>query len=167
MNRRKYLRYSLRTLLVIVTMISIACAIFAPRLYRARRQAAAISVITRKGGKIGYDFEVPVAPHPPGDGYPLPASDFMIRWVGIDFFADVDFLSFNFGSDFGDQNLSNVLALNGLREADICYSRLTEKSLDSFAKIRTLESLCVPRAFSPDAIQRFRKARPDVRVDNR
>jgi hypothetical protein len=55
-NRRWY-QYSLRTLLIIVTLFAVACSWFAVKMQQAKRQREAVEEILRLGGILLYDYE--------------------------------------------------------------------------------------------------------------
>jgi hypothetical protein len=54
--RRSWRQFSLRTLLLAMLVLSVCFALFAWRLQRARRQAAAVATIRKLGGTADYDF---------------------------------------------------------------------------------------------------------------
>jgi hypothetical protein len=91
-TRRRWYQFSLRTLAIAVVVISVALGLFAVRLQRARKQAAAVARIQKAGGSVNHDFEVKrdtdgswLAVE--GASSPIPAA--LLRWLGRDFFHDV------------------------------------------------------------------------------
>jgi hypothetical protein len=89
---RRWLQFSLRSLLLFVLMVSIACSWFAVRLRKAEKQKAAVAAFEKAGGFVRYDFD----PGDPSDPFyrsrrldldpPYPA--WLVKQLGIDFFAD-------------------------------------------------------------------------------
>lgn len=105
MSFRKYLRFRLRTLLIVVCLISVPLAGLAWRRERARRQAAAVATVRELHGTVVYE------PHANEDlghmilyGDPL-LPEWQKRWLGPDFFYDIVEVSqgtwtrYYFGSD--------------------------------------------------------------------
>src|SRR4051812_45101623 len=53
--KRRWLRFTLRTLLVAVTLVGIWLAV---TVNAARRQASAVAMILRSGGKVIFDYQI-------------------------------------------------------------------------------------------------------------
>ena len=95
---RRWLQFSLRSLLLFVLIFSIACSWFGMRLRKAEKQRDAVAAFKKLGGFVRYDFDPkpnnssdpfnrtrPVtmeSPHPP---YPA----WLVEKLGVDFFANV------------------------------------------------------------------------------
>ena len=89
---RRWLQFSLRSLLVFVLIVSIPCSWFAVRLRKAERQKAAVEEFGKAGGWVSYDFEPPGDPSNPffPRGRPVPPYPaWLVKQLGIDFFSDV------------------------------------------------------------------------------
>ncbi|HKD36160.1 MAG TPA: hypothetical protein VKB78_05145 [Pirellulales bacterium] len=87
-RKRRWFQFGLRTLMIGVTLMAIACGWFGVKVDRARKRHEAVETIRKVGGYVHYDYEM--APN----GWnlvlaPPPASDWLINLLGIDFFADV------------------------------------------------------------------------------
>lgn len=54
--RRRWLQFSLRSMLVLTTFVAILIAWVGPRYYTAREQRQAVKAILASGGKVGYDY---------------------------------------------------------------------------------------------------------------
>lgn len=89
MSRPRWRQFSLRTLLLAMFVLSVCFALFAWRLQRARRQAAAVATIRKLGGNITYDYQRdPVT----GRWRKQPKSavpTWLLKSLGVDFFHDV------------------------------------------------------------------------------
>ena len=88
--RRRWLQFSLRTLLVFILGLSVACAW---KFEKVRRQREVVAWVLNSGGRVMYDYEhaesgfgIVRNPQPPSPKW-------LIELVGIDFFADVVFVS--------------------------------------------------------------------------
>ena len=71
--KRRWLQFSLRTLLVFVTLSAFASGWFVVKMQRARRQREAVKAIVEAGGRVWYDYEVNAptgsVPKPPGPAW--------------------------------------------------------------------------------------------------
>lgn len=86
--RRRWRQFSLRTLLLAMVVLSVCCGLFAWRLQRARRQAAAVHTIRKLGGVVTYDYQSEAE----SSGKTVAESPmplWVVRWLGPDFFHDV------------------------------------------------------------------------------
>jgi hypothetical protein len=84
----RWRQFSIRTLLLLVVVASIACSWFAVRMNVAKRQRAAVEAIEKGGGYVIYDYEYD------GEGYARkgakpPGPAWLRDRLGVDFFADV------------------------------------------------------------------------------
>jgi uncharacterized protein YnzC (UPF0291/DUF896 family) len=88
---RQWLQYSLRSLLILVLPFSIASSWFAARMQKARRQQAAVEEWHKGGGWVRYDYEPSDSSQPfmPGSGGQPPYPAWLVKWLGVDFLADV------------------------------------------------------------------------------
>ncbi len=85
---RRWLRFSLRTLLAVVLLFSIPLAWFAFRLHKARRQHEAVAGILRAGGACFYDYQCGKHGGPIEDATP-PVAPRLRHALGDDFFCQV------------------------------------------------------------------------------
>ena len=87
-RKRRWFQFSLRTLMIGVTLLAVLCGWFGMKVERARKRHEAVEAIRKLGGYVHYDYEM----DPNGFSLlltPPPAPDWLIKLLGIDFFADV------------------------------------------------------------------------------
>src|SRR5262245_8618466 len=86
----RWRQFSLRTLLLAMLVLSLCLALFAWRLQRARRQAAAVATIRKLGGAVSYDYQ---RIDPTKSNYDLqaesPIPEWLLKPLGEDFFHEV------------------------------------------------------------------------------
>src|SRR5262245_22988051 len=90
-KRRRYLRFSVRTLLVIVTVVAVVLAV---PVRRAMRQREAVLAIQKLGGSLIYDYEITRGPE-------TMMSAWLRRTLGDDYFHDV------YLADFPDRPIAD------------------------------------------------------------
>ncbi len=91
-NRRRWLRFSLRTLLVVMTVL---CVWLGFKVNAARRQKEAVDAILKAGGFVNYDYELAPVKSGKQDDFPIyvsaspPAPEWMRKYLGDEYFQDV------------------------------------------------------------------------------
>jgi hypothetical protein len=88
--KRRWFRFSLRTFLVIVTLI---CVWLGWKINEARKQKQAVEAIQANGGTVLYDFEVDENGEPI---QPNPTPGWLVRWIGVDYLHNVVSVGFPF-----------------------------------------------------------------------
>jgi hypothetical protein len=86
--RRRWMSFSLRTLLLAVMLASILFGWLASKVRQARRQRVAVAAIEKIGGVVKYDYEI----KPDGGAIynaTLPGPPWLREWMGRDFVANV------------------------------------------------------------------------------
>jgi hypothetical protein len=100
--RRRWLQFSLRTLMALVVLLSLPLAWFALKIRKAERQRQAVEAIRKTGGVVVYDYEFEVFAnrlaeakllgvdmnYGPNEPEP-PAPEWLRGLLGVDFFSDV------------------------------------------------------------------------------
>src|SRR5262249_2001048 len=86
--RRRWLRYSLRTLLVAVTIL---CVWLGLKVNSARRQREAVATLTRSGADVSFDYQT--ANNATPDASP-PGPAWLRNLIGDDYFTTANFVSF-------------------------------------------------------------------------
>jgi hypothetical protein len=85
---RRWYQYSLRTLMIVVTLFALLCSWFAVKLGQARRQREAVEALIKSGCIVHYDYESGLGGFwKPNTPPPRPA--WLYYLLGIDFFCNV------------------------------------------------------------------------------
>jgi Leucine Rich repeat len=114
-NRRRWLRFSLRTLLVVMTVL---CVWLGFKVNAARRQKEAVEAIIKAGGTVTFGYQcVPVRGNPDAlalDPNALPNAPAWLRTcLGDDFFRTADEVILN-GRAISDEDLAQTMNLPGI-----------------------------------------------------
>ena len=140
--RRRWYQFSLRTLLIVVTLAGCGLGWLGPKAYQARRQQAVVAAIRQLGGKVAYDYEFN------SKGEPSPNSEsFRSAWlhalVGDDCFGNVCEVSFE---DMGnkpltDADLKLLGGLTHLRTISLSGTEITDAGLEHLKGLTQLTQL--------------------------
>jgi hypothetical protein len=161
--RLRWFQYSLRSLLLLMLLVSLGMSWFAVRMQRARQQKAAVEEIRNLGGDVQYDYEVQQS------GTPLPNAGphgpvWLRDLLGEDFFASVVDVSLPCSSvtDAGMENLrgftnlqtltlgrknvtgagwEHLKGLTQLRTLDLPYGEVTDAGLEHLKGLTQLQEL--------------------------
>ncbi len=131
-NRRRF-RFSLRTLLIVVVLLSLPLGWFALKLRQAERQRQAVEAIREAGGYVSYDYEFS------GQEPPSPAR--LTGLLGEDFFADVVYVNLDYPAKAGDVDLEQVETLTALSGLSLSRTQVTDEGLVHLKGLTKLESL--------------------------
>jgi hypothetical protein len=141
--KRRWFRYSLRTFLVIVTLI---CVWLGWEFSSARKQKHAVEAIRAIGGTALYDYEVD------SDGIPLnprPDEGWLARWIGMDYVHNVVSVSFPSVHDPGsvpreyeyDEVLPNLQHLSHVFDLTFGNGNLHDDDLRYLTPLKSLVQL--------------------------
>lgn len=133
--RRRWLLYSLITLLVLVVLAGIAMTWVAIRVQRTMRQSEAVEAILEAGGVVRYDFEVDQS----GNRLPkasLPGPAWVRYWTGYDLDSNVVEAEVQ-----TDATLEGIKDLPLLRRLHLFSTRITDAGLRHLKMSPQLEVL--------------------------
>jgi hypothetical protein len=131
--RRRWLRFSLRTLLVVVTLVAVAVAYWVNGAQRQRRAVAAIQAV---GGEVGYDYTDVTKPAVDGK---LPGPDWLCALLGVDYFDDVTYVVVP--QSAGDETVTLLSGLTHLEILHLSETQITDASMAHLAGLTHLEVL--------------------------
>jgi hypothetical protein len=163
----RWYQYSLRSLMIFVTLFACLCSWFAVKMQQAKRQKEAVEKLRGRGYAIEYDYE-----------HVSPVPEWVVKLLGKDFLFDVysvgemislpmmkfhvpaltdaDMAVFdelprlrtlrfcnNFGNPakFTDQGLAHLEMLKGLESLDLSGTQLTDAGLKHLKGLTKLERL--------------------------
>jgi len=126
-SRRRWYQYSLRTLLIVVTLAGCGFAWLGIRVREAREQAAAVAAISGLGGIVIYDYQVDARGDPVHDAEP-PGPEWLHVLLGEGFFTKV-YSVYLRGDAVKDAGLEHLNALAQLEYLGLGYTQVTDASL--------------------------------------
>jgi hypothetical protein len=138
-TRRRWLQFSLRTLMVLVLLASVAMSWLAVKMQRAKRQREAANRIVKLGGSVTYDYEVDAS----GQRIPntnAPGPTWLRRLLGQDFFADVVQANLD-STEVTDAELEFLNGLPRLRWLNLFNTQVTDAGLKHLEPLGYLQRL--------------------------
>ena len=180
--RRHWFRYSLRTLLLAMVVISLALGWFTARMKKAKRQKAAVSAIVSLSGLVVFDDQ-------PDDLTAAPTVSPVPRWLrnllGDDFFRTaVHVVAFNDASmeavrelpeirrlDFvggpaTDAGLVHVRGLSQLETLNLSDTQITDAGLKYLKGLTQLRELCLRgTSVTSEGVRKLQRSLPNCRVE--
>jgi hypothetical protein len=160
-SRRRWLRFSVRTLLTIVAFIGCALGWAVRLIDSARAQRDAAAAIKNAGGSVGYDWEIN---HGRTTGRREPSGPkWLVDLIGIDFFGHVTFVTLpetapdevlvhvgtfsrldillNRSTKITDTGLAHLHGLTALRLLQLRKTKVTDRGLLHLPSMCSLQSL--------------------------
>ncbi len=132
--RRRWLRFSLRSLLLLVVVISIPLGW---KVNRARNQRVVVEELQKLNAVIEYDYEK--VPGNPFIRQPPPAPKWLTDLLGIEYFGDVVKVEVE-GPQVNDETIALVARLPELHSAGFASrGGITDSGLVHFARMHKLE----------------------------
>ncbi len=145
--KRRFLRFSVRTLLIVLTIF---CVALGWKVERARKQREAVAWVDEMGGSVSYDYEVDGVLKPPGPKW-------LRNLLGIDYFDDV------VGVGFGTTQVSDVTPLSGLtslRALDLHSTQVSD--ITPLSGLTSLQALDLHGTqVSEEAVEQLKRALPE------
>jgi hypothetical protein len=127
-NWSRYLRFSLASLLLVVTAVGV---FLAPIVNRVRHQQRVIASVNKLGGQVHFVQEAKSRAEDPG---------WLRRWLGDDYFRTVRYINLQ-GHAATDDLVAGIVALGGLEEFNLGKTKITNDSLRHIAKLKNLKAL--------------------------
>ena len=135
-SARRWLRYSLRSLMLLVVAIAVPMAW---KVNRARNQRVVVAELQKMGAQIIYDYEIVNGIH--DHNLPPPGSKWLIELFGKEYFVEVYSLWVG-GRLVTDETLATIARLPEIKGVTISSApKATDGGLAHFAGMHNLEGL--------------------------
>lgn len=143
-------QFTLRTLLVLVVLVSIACAWFGKEVNRAHQQQRTVGELQKAGGIVQYDYQWSEATErfDPFVGPPTPV--WFRRIFGEHVLVSVIRVTL-VNRDFDDEDLARLSTFSDLQILTVSGTGLTDAGLAHLAKMKNLRKLDLSRTGITDA----------------
>ena len=138
-------QFGLRSLLILVLATAVSCSWLAVEVERAERQRGALQALKKYPNIIRFDYESsPTQQGPPGP-------EVLRRFLGVEFFADVEFVCLGVDNDFTDAEIAHLEALPQLKTLNLPGAAITDTGVSRLATLRRLTWLDIGYAKISDA----------------
>jgi hypothetical protein len=138
-RKLRWYQFSLRSLLIFVTLFAVACSWFAVKMGRAKRQKEAIEVIQKVGGSVHYDYEETAPRTVSNSGKPR-EPEWLLKLLGEDFFhKPVNITFFETPKDEGW--IKAVNSLPSLKTLLLSGGNISDETLEHLSELPNLEEL--------------------------
>jgi hypothetical protein len=135
-TKRRWLQFTLRTLLIFMTLFAVSFGWWS---YKARQQRALVKLLRRPDVMISYDIE-----SYDGSGkrcaYRGYAPLWLVNFLGIDYFANVDNVWLFNGND---ADLQRITGFTQLTRLTVLGSETTDRGVSHIATLRYLTNLSI------------------------
>lgn len=160
----RWFRYTLRTLLLFVTIASVAFGGLGYKMRRAKQQQEAVQMISKLSGWVRYDYQYDADLHRFHTHDLPPGPEWLRNVFGIDFFSNVTYANLGFqepatglryigtltelrtldisDADIGDLDMKNLHGLKHLQDLIMWRGkRISDAGLEPFAGLTELKRL--------------------------
>ncbi len=135
-HKRRWFRFSLRTMMVVVTLLCCFAGIVSSQ---ASRQRRAVERIKKLHGVVFYDFQLDADLKPRTDDPEPPGPEWLRELIGLDYFATVISARINVATDDFLESAADFPHLRDLRIG--CDSKISDGAWEHLKQLTTLESL--------------------------
>ena len=133
--KRRFFRYSLRTLMLVVTLI---CVWLGITVKRAREQRSAVEAIQKLGGDVYYEHQFINSNDPPGP-------EWLRQLIGDEYFFSVAIARL-YGSKVNDTSLASIKRLTDLKWLELHDTHVTDEGVK---RLQQVFPNCEIKYFSP------------------
>jgi len=137
-TKRRWLAYSLRSLLILITVVAVWLGI---KTTQARRQKAAVAAIEASGGMVRYNFqEPPPGGRPPGEQPAVdpPGPKWLRDLIGDEFFQDVVEVSWAHNAEITTDDLRWLADFPMLDKLNLNNTNVDDAGLEQIAERTSL-----------------------------
>jgi hypothetical protein len=147
----RWYQYSLRTLLIFMLLVSILMSYIAVRKRHAERQQEIVAALRKKYVGLWYDYQSNGFGSPEYER-PLTQPQFLLDWLGIDFFHSVVGVGYSVEEvsgkgrrlktlPFEDDDLQYLLGLEELKVLHLDSQPISDHTLEQIQRLNKLEKL--------------------------
>lgn len=133
---KRWLRFSLRSLIFLLLLTAVGFAAFHSRLRNARRRAAAVQRLKDFAGFVRYDNFAPSSSRAVAESTAL--SEWLTEQFGVDFFQDVESVCISGGERYSDADFALTCRLRNVQSLRLGRTLVTDDGLAPISNLREL-----------------------------
>lgn len=162
----QWFQFSLRTLIVFVTLCAIPCSWIAVKMKAARRQREMVAAIYELGGSVCHDWQCNA------EGYQWaaierqrpPVPEWLRNLLGDDFFGNICSIHLG-GTQVTDATLEPFTRIIQLRYLTLENTQVTDITLERIKGLNQLKHLTLRNAkVTDDGVKKLQQALPNCRI---
>ncbi len=155
---RRFLRFSMRGMIVFVLVSGIGLAWMVRAIRSAQIQRDAVVAIENAGGVVRYDWEWPA-------GEPW-APQWLVDLVGVPYFGNVIVVEFYSSSTTADATVAQVGRLTELRDLDLHLLNVSDADLAHLKGLTKLSQLYLSATGATEAgVREIQRALPRLKIN--
>ncbi len=163
-RRRKWRQFTVRSLLVIVTLAAVFFSWVAVKVREARLEREAAESLASELHYVKYNYHLTLDPERK-PSYRAPGPRWVNSLIGENIFGAHVAGILYCRKTTTDDDLAKLDALPFLLLIGFSNTQITDAGLERLKQIKTLRAVClVETRVTPEAVARFKKDRPDVEV---
>jgi hypothetical protein len=156
-RKLRWFQFSLRSLLLLVLLVSLGMSWVAVKIERGRQQKEAVEEIEKLGGLVAYDYQqVYRSVGPSGPVW-------LRNWLGKDLFATVVEVRFTSASGT-DAELEHLKGMTQLQKLDLHGTQVTDAGLEHLEGMTKLQALWLHETKVSDAGLEYLKGMTQLQV---
>ena len=169
--RRRLFQFSLRELMIVVTICAIACSVFAVKKQQAKRQRDTVNTVIRLRGTVVYAWERQddetagdtLMPPPPREP---PGPEWVRTLLGVDFVSTVVYVSLD-DTEATDLDLQGIGELTTLQSLILRQTQVTDAGLLHLGRLKNLRYLNLEHTrVSREGVAKLQQALPNCKIDH-
>jgi hypothetical protein len=144
---KRWLRFSIRSLIVWLLFSGIAFSAFHYRLRDAERQSATVARLRGFGGCVRYENHHAVVSAPPEANF---VTAWLTKQLGLDFFHDVETICISGRGEISDDDFGSICQLRNIRSVRLGKTVVTDDGLHSISRLGELRSFRISSPYITD-----------------
>ena len=136
-RKRRWFQFSLRTLMIGVVIVAIACGWIGRKIERKHQERDAVEELRKKGATVFYDFNRVSKGSPPGP-------DWVRKLLGENYFSEVEWVIEP--GNLADDDLKIVSRLTQLKSLRLYSAKITDAGLVNLSHLTELQELYLVQA---------------------
>lgn len=163
-SKRRWFQYKVRTLLILVTVLSVAFGIYGQKYFLARQRMQAVDFIVQEGGFVWYDSHLDGGGNVPEYKLPRPGlSSWEEKLFGVELDHHVVAVEL---WKFGDEHAKSLHLLPSVSDLTLVGEQVNDASLLRLSKMKNLESLkLTDTTVTLAGVKRLNDALPNCAVE--
>ena len=170
-RKRRWFRFSLRTLLILTAIGGVACGLLGKKIEQKRKERELVSAIRTLGGSVNFDYQRTENSRPAWIDREAFGAAWLRAILGDNFFSDIEFVGFAPRPQSKDEAVDNVFeGLQRLPHLQFLYlagNKINDDRLMTLGVLTQLQGLELHKTQVSDAaIERLTRSLPNCKIQH-